>query len=111
VNPVRGLRLWREAASPKLHVWIRYLCEFNAQDVSFELDKIKVPTLLLKPGLEGIFTDQNYMFDYCHKSWKGTIERNTKITVKTIPNSRVCLWFDQPQIVRDEVIDFLTAIR
>jgi pimeloyl-ACP methyl ester carboxylesterase len=32
VHPVRGLRLWREAARPPLHVWVRYLCEFNAQD-------------------------------------------------------------------------------
>ncbi|MEW5701302.1 MAG: alpha/beta fold hydrolase, partial [Candidatus Zixiibacteriota bacterium] len=25
VNPVRALRLWREAARPPLHVWVRYL--------------------------------------------------------------------------------------
>jgi hypothetical protein len=23
VNPILGLRLWREAASPQVHVWIR----------------------------------------------------------------------------------------
>lgn len=112
VNPVRGLRLWREAASPELHVWVRYLCEFNAQDVSFEMDKLTVPTLILKPGLEGIFYDpgQNYLELLCHKSWEGCVENNPRITVKTIPNSRVCLWFDQPEEVNRAVIDFLKSI-
>lgn len=112
VNPVRGLRLWREAASPKLHVWVRYLCEFNAQDITFEMDKVTVPTLILKPGLEGIKDDpdQNYMVDYCHKSWDGCVENNPRIKVKTIPNSRVCLWFDQPQEVNKAVVDFLKVI-
>ncbi|MCI0604894.1 alpha/beta hydrolase [bacterium] len=109
VNPVIGLRLWREAASPQLHVWVRYLCEFNAQDISLEMDKLTVPTLLLQPGLEGIsdHPDQKYMKDYCHTSWKGNIENNRKIIAKTIPNSRVCLWFDQPQAVKDAVVAFL----
>jgi len=112
VHPVRGLRLWREAASPKLHVWIRYLCEFNAQDISFEMDKVAVPTLILKPGLEGIkdSPDQNYMVNYCHRSWEGAVEKNPKITVKTIPNSRACFWFDQPEEVNRAVVDFLKSV-
>jgi pimeloyl-ACP methyl ester carboxylesterase len=111
VNPVRGLRLWREAATPKLHVWVRYLCEFNAQDISAEMGKVTVPTLLLKPGLEGNFFDpgQNYMELFCHKSWEGSIEKNPKITAKTIPNARVCLWFDQPEAVLQAVADFLKS--
>ncbi|MCI0330233.1 MAG: alpha/beta hydrolase [candidate division Zixibacteria bacterium] len=112
VNPIRGLRLWREAASPKLHVWIRYLCEFNAQDISVEMPKLAVPTLLLKPGLEGNFFDpgQNYMELFCLKSWEGSVEKNPKITVKTIPNSRACLWFDQPEEVNRAVVDFLKSV-
>ncbi len=110
-NPVRGLRLWREAASPKLHVWIRYLCEFNAQDITVEVPKLVVRTLILKPGFEGLWHDpgQNYMENYCHKSWEGSVEKNPKITVKTIPNSRACLWFDQPDEVNRAVVDFLRS--
>ncbi len=113
VNPVRGLRLWREAANPKLHVWVRYLCEFNAQDISAEMAKLTVPTLILKPGLEGNFHDpgQNYMELFCHKSWEGSVENNLKIRVKTILNSRVCLWFDQPQEVNKTVVDFLNSVK
>jgi len=112
VNPVLGLRLWREAASPKLHVWVRYLCEFNAQDISLEMSKVNVPTLILKPGLEGIYYDpiNNYMENYCHKSWEGSVENSTKITMKTIRNSRVCLWIDQPREVNRAVRDFLNQL-
>jgi len=112
VNPVRGLRLWREAASPKLHVWVRYLCEFSAQDITFEMNKVTVPTLILKPGLDGLWYDpgQNYMEAYCHLSWEGCVEKNPKITEKTIPNSRACLWFDQPEEVNKVVADYLKSI-
>jgi len=112
VNPVLGLRLWREAAAPKLHVWVRYLCEFNAQDISTEMDKVTVPTLILKPGLEGAYYDpgKDYMDAFCHKSWEGRTEGNPKITLKTIANARACPWVDQPQAVDDAVAGFLTGL-
>jgi|WetSurMetagenome_2_1015567.scaffolds.fasta_scaffold06711_5 pimeloyl-ACP methyl ester carboxylesterase len=113
VNPVIGLRLWREAAAPKLHVWVRYLCEFNAQDISLDMPRIAVPTLILKPGLEGLYHDpiNNYMDNYCHKSWEGSVENNPLITLKTIPNARVCLWVDQPAEVKRAVVGFLKTLR
>lgn len=109
VNPVRGLRLWREAATPALHVWVRYLCEFIAQDVSADMERLTVPTLLLEPGLEGNFFDpgQNYMELFCHKGWEGAVETHPRMSVKIIPNSRACMWFDQPEAVYQAVVDFL----
>ena len=111
VNPVLGLRLWREAAAPRLHVWIHYLCEFNAQDIMADLGTLTVPTLLLRPGLEGFAQDpdQNYMVNYCHTSWDG-VEENSNIAVKTIPDSRVFLWLDQPQRAGEEIGSFLEGI-
>lgn len=112
IHPVLGLRLWRQAASPDLHVWVRYLCEFNAQDVTTEMDKIAVPTLLLQPGLEGLWHDpgSNYMRNYCHTSWKGSVEKNPKLIVKTIPESRICLWLDQPEAVHEAITGFLKQV-
>ena len=80
--------------------------------ISLEMDKLAVPTLILNPGLEGNFHDpgQNYMEAFCHKGWEGRVENNLKITVKTIPNSRACLWFDQPQEVNKTVVDFLKGV-
>ena len=101
--------LWRQAASPDLHTWVRYLCEFNAQDVTVGLDRLEVRTLLLKPGLEGLPHDpgQNYMENYCSVSWKGVIETHPQIATKTVPNSRVCMWYDQPEKVKEVVAAFL----
>jgi pimeloyl-ACP methyl ester carboxylesterase len=112
VNPVLGLRLWRQAAAPPLHVWVRYLCEFNAQDISLEMDKVTVPTLILEPGLEGAYHDpgNDYMDAFLHKSWEGRTGSNPKITVKTIANARACPWVDQPQAVNDAVAGFLTGL-
>jgi pimeloyl-ACP methyl ester carboxylesterase len=111
VNPVRALRLWREAASPELHVWVRYLCEFNAEDLCPTLQTLTVPTLVLRPGLEGLWVEgQNYMADtYCQNSWNGCGDDNPKITIATVPDSRACMWFDQPEKVDAALAKFLTA--
>jgi len=113
VNPVRALRLWRQAADAPLHVWVRYLCEYNAQDLCPELQNLTDPVLVLKPGLEGLWaeTGQNYMVDtYLHKSWDGCVENNPKFKMVTIPNSRACLWYDQPELVDTAIEEFLSGI-
>ncbi len=111
VHPVRGLRLWREAARPALHVWVRYLNEFNAQDVTAELPKLARPVLLLRPGLDGLWHEpgQDYLANYTGRSWRGAIESHRWITARTIPDSRVCLWFDQPHAVAGAVREFLAS--
>jgi len=113
VDPVRGLRLWREAARPDLHTWVRYLCEFNAQDITLSIPELAVPTLFLEPGLEGLPFDpgQNYMEGYTHASWGASRENNAAIQVKTIPGSRACLWFDKPEETRQAVVTFLDGVR
>ncbi len=113
MNPVMGLRLWREAAEPMLHVWIRYLNEFNAQDITFDLDSLAVPTLLIKPGLEGLYYDpgQNYMNSFCHIGWNSTLQTNKVIQAVTIPNARTCIWIDQPKEFDRVVDEFLKGVK
>ena len=113
VNPVRGLRLWRQAASPLLHVWVRYLCEFNVQDISLALDSLVVPTLLLMPGLEGNYADprNDYMRSYCRASWEASAPGNARITMKTVPDARVFIWLDQPDRFDQEVAAFLAELK
>jgi len=113
IHPVRGLRLWREAAEPPLHVWTRYLCEFYSQDITLQMDRLTVPTLIVKPGLDPVDLGpgQNYMDAYTHLSWQGILELNPKIKMISIPDSRVCLWFDQPDKLDSAVFDFLAGVR
>jgi pimeloyl-ACP methyl ester carboxylesterase len=113
VNPVRGLRLWREAAQPSLHVWTRYLCEFYSQDITLELGKLSVPTLIVQPGLDpaDLGPGQNYMDAWTHLSWQGVPELNPKIRMISIPDSRVCLWLDQPEKLDAAVDEFLAGVK
>jgi pimeloyl-ACP methyl ester carboxylesterase len=112
VHPVRGLRLWREAARPTLPVWVRYLNEFFAQDVSLDLGRLEVPTLVLKPGLEDLYYDagQNYMEAFCHLGWDGAALTNPRIEISTIPRSRICLWYDQPELFDEAVENFVARL-
>jgi pimeloyl-ACP methyl ester carboxylesterase len=112
VNPIMGLRIWREAAEPPLHVWVRYLNEFYCQDITQQLDSLTVPTLLLYPGLEGLYHEpnQNYMQASCYTSWAASAPNHKMITSVTIPNSRICMWIDQPQRFEEEVDKFLAGV-
>jgi pimeloyl-ACP methyl ester carboxylesterase len=112
VHPVRGLRLWREAARPSIHVWVRYLCEFNAQDVTLDLPRLAVPTLFLEPGLEGLAFEpgQSYMEAYLHTSWGASREANPHVRVQVVPNARALLWFDQPEATREALARFVDEL-
>jgi pimeloyl-ACP methyl ester carboxylesterase len=109
VNPVLGLRLWRQAARPRLHVWVRYLCEFLAQDVTLDLADLETPLLLVRPGLEDVPHDPglNYMEAYLHRSWEGAPLDAAGVVVTTIPNTRAVPWADRPEAVRNAVEVFL----
>ncbi|MEE9128908.1 MAG: hypothetical protein V3T84_02740 [Phycisphaerales bacterium] len=110
IDPVRALQLWRQAAEPTLPVWVRYLCESQAQDVTLDFDRLTVPTLVLKPGFDEDFyfvEGQNYMELFCHQSWDGIEDPNKMITMKTIEDSRVFIVDDQPERLDQAVDTFL----
>lgn len=108
-HPVLGLRLWREAARPALHVWIRYLLEFYAQDITPRIPELRVPTLLLLPGWEGVWHDPAnfYQQAFTTGSWGGLT--GTRIVVRTIPNTRAVMWADELDRVVVEMETFLDS--
>jgi pimeloyl-ACP methyl ester carboxylesterase len=114
VNPRRGLFLWREAAAPALSVWIRYLLEFYAVDITPELASLKVPTLVVKPGFDDpayyVEPDRDYMRNLCHDSWRGTEHATSRLEFATVPGSRLFLMYDQPEALDRVVNGFLTRV-
>jgi hypothetical protein len=108
-DPVLGLRYWRAAARPDLHVWVRYLCEFYAQDSTADLASLKIPRLLLHPGLDGLPQDpaNPYMTGFTSGSW-GDLSASGA-TVKTIAGARIVLWADRKDAVVSEISSFLAA--
>ncbi len=114
VHPVMGLRLWREAARPPLHVWVRYLCEFESQDLTRDIKNLKAPMLILNPGYEGLWVDgsNNYMVEtFGYKGWGNSLDGMINVTMKTIPDSRACMWVDQPDAVAKAMNSFLTSLK
>jgi pimeloyl-ACP methyl ester carboxylesterase len=111
-NPILALRLWREAARPPLHVWVRYLCEFLAQDATVGLEEARAPLLLMLPGLEQLFFEQgaNYMDAYLPRSWGGRLADSARIRVVTIPHTRVVMWYDQPEPVVRALDRFMASL-
>lgn len=110
-NPVLGLRLWREAARPLLHVWVRYLCEFLAQDATLLLDEIDAPILLVHPGLEGVYSppgSNDYQLGYTRRSWGRSLDGRANVRVVTLPDTRIVMWADRPDAVRATMAEFLT---
>ena len=111
-DPVLGLRLWRMAAEPPLHVWARYLCEFNAQDITVELSRLAAPTLLLRPALEGLpnAPGLDYLHDYLHASWEGRTAGVAALTIRDVPASRLFMWLDQPEPVHEALRRFFDEV-
>lgn len=107
VHPVMGLRLWRQAATPHLHTWVRYLCEFYAQDITTELHGVRVPMLLLHPDVASISNppDLNYMPGFTSGSWGDVSAFNLKQV--TVAGTRVVMWADRLDAVVGAIDSFV----
>lgn len=113
VNPRRGLFLWREAAEPALPVWIRYLLEWYALDQTEELRRLRVPTLVIRPGFDDpdfFVESQNYMRMFAFDAWNDLPPGGGNPQVVTIPGSRLFIWFDQPDRLHRELRTFLSGV-
>ena len=111
INPRRGLSLWRQAQSPSLPVWIRYLLEFYSFDLTSSLKDLKVPTLVVQPSFDDpafyVEPDRNYMRNLCLDSWRGAAEASDRLEFVTIPQSRLFIMYDQPEELQRVVDRFL----
>jgi pimeloyl-ACP methyl ester carboxylesterase len=110
LNPRRGLFLWREAATPSLPVWVRYLLEFYAADSPSLLKTLGVRTLVVKPGFDdaGFYVEEgrDYMRDLCLRSWEG-LPLSDSVETVTIQGSRLFVMYDRPEELDRAVNGFL----
>ncbi len=104
VNDVVAFQLWYEASLPTRATWVRYLCEFFAQDATPLVDSLPYPVLALQPSLEGCYQpapEGDYLDAYTRAAWDGHTDN---LQLQTIPDSRLFIWKDNPEAT-------LTAIR
>jgi pimeloyl-ACP methyl ester carboxylesterase len=114
-NPVRALQLWRMAAQPTVATWVRYLCEFAAQDLYYQLASSTVPALVIKPGFDDdcFYIDPSaghYMRSYCDWSWSGVQNLDAPVTFTTIAGSRLFIMDDQPEELDRTIRTFLDSL-
>lgn len=114
-HPLRALFLWREAASPPLSVWVRYLLEFYAIDLTPDLARLRAPVLVVRPGFDDadfpIEPGLNYMRSLTHDSWRGVDTTTAPIAFATVPGARLFVMYDNPEDVAREIAPFLSRIR
>lgn len=109
VNQRRGLFLWREAQAATLPVWIRYLLEFYAVDLSPRLAELHMPVLVVHPDFDDaaypVEQGINYMKGFTVEGWAGV--SGPRVQQVTVSRSRLCIMFDRPDELDRIVNEFL----
>jgi pimeloyl-ACP methyl ester carboxylesterase len=111
MNPRRGLWLWREAAEPGLTVWVRYMLEYYATDLTPDLPRLRVPTLVILPDFDDptFYVDDprnNYMRQFVTASWKD-VALPDLVQQHVVHGTRLFVHLDKPAEVQKLVREFL----
>lgn len=114
-----GKKLFDKSAQVPMPVMIQYLLEFFTYDPSARYDEIKIPVLVLLPSFSEPFFNENYqsinqtasrewMKYYYLGVWDSAKEvNNSMMEIKTIPNSHLFIWYDNPKDTYKEINKFI----
>ena len=105
--------LWDMSASAPLPVMVRYLCEFFASDITQYVAEIKTPALVLLPTFNEVILndpDNSYVKSFFLDSWEVVKEKNPGILFKTINDSRLFMWKDQPETTAKAIQEFVKGL-
>lgn len=112
LDPERGARLFEQVSHGPLPIYIRYLLEFWASDLSLEFGDIKRPVLVLIPGFprEKLEDESGKWIRYFFlDGWNG-VEKNRLVERRTIDHAAIFVWLDQPELVGKEVARFVGSL-
>ncbi|HSF14273.1 MAG TPA: alpha/beta hydrolase [Vicinamibacteria bacterium] len=112
LDPERGARLFEQVSHGPLPVYIRYLLEFWASDVSLEFGDIATPVLVLTPGFPEDMLEEEatkWLRYYFLDTWKG-VEKIALVERSTIEDAAIFVWLDQPELVGKEVARFVGSV-
>lgn len=108
-------RLWNMQASAQLPVLVRYLCEFQAADITLELSKIKCPLLVLRPGFKSELLSHpedgttNYIKPQFIDSWDSAKKQNASLELVDVLNAGTFIWKDQPRKTYNLIENFVNG--
>ncbi|MGH7719618.1 MAG: alpha/beta fold hydrolase [Gemmatimonadaceae bacterium] len=107
-DSTRGAGLWKTSSDVPLPVMIRYLCEYYAMDLRDEFPRLAVETRVLVPSFSPqLLADptQSYVKPLFLDSWDMIRGTNPRIDIRTVPDSRIFITEDHPDVVRDAIDD------
>jgi pimeloyl-ACP methyl ester carboxylesterase len=113
LNPEVGQQLWDQVAAVPMPVMIRYLCEFQAEDLTGQVAAIKCPVLVLRPGFKEVWLNDtqngtlNYIKPQFIDSWDEFKSKNSSFEIKDVAESGVFTWKDQPKITYQLIREFV----
>lgn len=112
LDPERGAALFESVSHGPLPVFVRYLEEFWASDLSLEFEKIRSPVLVLTPSFtEDMLHDEatKWLPWWFIDGWKG-VETNPLVERTTIDGAAIFVWLDRPELVGAEVARFVSSL-
>ena len=125
-DPAIGKAMFDTSAKVPIAVMVRYLIEWMAYDPAAKYKDIKVPVLVLVPDFKEQLTILNisdkasctsvaakqYLKYFHQESWqKAKDAHNPLIEMETIPNTRLFMWYDNPNAVYTRISNFLNKRR
>jgi len=107
-DSARAAELWKMSSDVPLPVMIRYLCEYYAMDLREEFPRLAVETRVLVPSFTPeILADpkQSWAKQLFIDSWESIRGTNPRIQMRVVPDSRVFVTDDHPDVVTDAIDD------
>lgn len=111
-DSTRARVLWNASAAVPLPVMIQYLCEYMAADYLDAIASLRVPTTVLVPGFApDILSDpkQAYVRPLLVDSWEQVRSANRLLEIQAVPDSRIFITDDHPDVVRGAIEDAARA--
>jgi pimeloyl-ACP methyl ester carboxylesterase len=102
-----------EIEAAPLEVKIRYLCEYWASDITADLARLQVPTLVLVPGF-----DEKFLAEPANRSlkmtyqdpWDAVTAKQSAIEVVKVPDARLLILTEQPEVAGRLIHQFLQKL-
>jgi pimeloyl-ACP methyl ester carboxylesterase len=110
VDSTLGRRFADRANEPPLPVLVRYLCEFHASDLWPDLERLKTPLLVIRPGFTEALradTTRSYLQGYFEEPWRERLEERPRLETLLVNDAGILVMEDQAAIVDRTIAEFL----
>jgi len=118
LDTIRGKVLFDHSSKVPVNIMVRYLLEIIAYDISTEIERFKVPVLVLIPSFSEEFfqstftslnqtTNREWIKYHFQEIWNSSKNRNPYFKFETIPGTRFFMWYDNPEATFSAINSFL----